>query len=366
MKLTVSPAAFSKALSSFQSVVPRRTPNPILSTVLLKTHGSSYTLTGTDLNLTLYIKGAAEVHEEGSLCLPVHLLSEIMRKIPAKYPVTLSFCQPSTLVIQKEELIFRLHAFDAQSFPAIQSHEIGQFGTFDVKKLKGAFDATRFCMAGVHDTALDGLYFHPYEDQMRIVSTDTYCLAVSSLKWDLEPFEPIFVGRKAVLELSKMLDPSSKQNISLGFSRHHIVMNVGQSALWANTLQCQFPNYLQVLPKTHKTSIVISQADFCEKLESLNVLNKDRKNLVRLDFKSGSMDMSIHAGLVGSAEEKIHLAYSGDPFSLKFNLTRLLDIIHHLKKETIYLSFMTLPGPVLLTNEEKNPSTFYLLMPLSR
>lgn len=364
MKITVPSGAFAKALSSFQSVISKRTTNPLLSTVLLEAHGSVYTLTGTDLNLTLYTKGSAIIHEEGKVCLPVHILADVVRKMPSKLDITLTFESPSTLLVQREDLVYTLATLDAEKFPHIQSQSIDQFGQFDVETLKKGFECTRISMGGVYDVSLDGLYFHHHEGQLRIVSTDTYCLAVTCLDWSGPSFEPVFLGRRAILEMVKMLDPSLKHTVSLGFSRHHVLLSTLQSSLWSNTMQHQFPDYFKVLPTQYSPIISMPREAFSKKLESLNVLNRDRKSLVRLAFEPNRLFMSIHAGLVGSAQEKIPVSYDGEAFSIKFSLSRLIEILHHLDGDQVNLCFTTKQGPVLFKGD--NPQSFYLFMPSGR
>ena len=82
MELTVQKNSFLKALSHGQSIVEKRTTIPVLSHVLLSATHAGLTLTSTDLDMALVETVPAQVRIAGRICVPAHLLHDIIKKLP--------------------------------------------------------------------------------------------------------------------------------------------------------------------------------------------------------------------------------------------------------------------------------------------
>src|SRR5205823_8664265 len=82
MRVTIERSAFLKALNHVQSVVERRNTIPILSNVLVEAKGAGVKLTATDLDIEIVEETQAEVSQDGAATVPVHMLYDIVRKLP--------------------------------------------------------------------------------------------------------------------------------------------------------------------------------------------------------------------------------------------------------------------------------------------
>ena len=85
MKISVKRDDILKALNHVQSVVERRNAIPILSNVRITCIGNDkINLTTTDLDISISDNCAAQVHQDGSITVPVITLFDIVRKVNEK------------------------------------------------------------------------------------------------------------------------------------------------------------------------------------------------------------------------------------------------------------------------------------------
>ena len=82
MKVQISRTDLLKALQAVIGVVEKRQTMPILSNLLLRADKSGLTLVGTDLELELLTRVAANVKQEGAVTAPARKLFDICRGLP--------------------------------------------------------------------------------------------------------------------------------------------------------------------------------------------------------------------------------------------------------------------------------------------
>ena len=83
MHFTVSQETIVRPLQLVCSIVERRATLPILSTILLSTHGNKLTITSTDMELEMTATLPVAVEQEGKTTVSARKFLDICRALPA-------------------------------------------------------------------------------------------------------------------------------------------------------------------------------------------------------------------------------------------------------------------------------------------
>ena len=147
MELTIQKSPFLKALSHGQSIVEKRNTVPVLSHVLLSATQAGLTLTSTDLDLSLIETISAQVKIAGRICVPAHLLYDIIKKLP-DLPIDLAINhETQQLNIKAGRSIFNLPGLSPDDFPEITSTPLSHSFDISAKDLCFMIDYTKFAMS---------------------------------------------------------------------------------------------------------------------------------------------------------------------------------------------------------------------------
>src|SRR5579875_3991469 len=89
-------------------------------------------------------------------------------------------------------------------------------------------------------------------------------------------------------------------------------------------LDAEFPKYQSLWPSNYSARTEVQTATFIEAVKRV-ALVADRGTPVRLEFAEGGAVLSAGGEDEGRAEEQIPVAYEGEPITIAFNPTFLLD-----------------------------------------
>ena len=278
MQLTIASAALLRAVSHAQSVVERRTPAPILGNICLEASADTLSFHGTNMDLWLIERAAAEVHTPGRITVPVHLLHDIMRKIDGLQEVELSIRHSETtatevLRLRAGRARFDLATLPASDFPAISvGPDQASALHFSVQAdiLRRLIDQTRFAISA--DQAryyLNGIYFHRPDEgaqTLRAVATDGHRLARAEASLqdnDIAGIPGAIIPRKTIEELRRLID-TEEGMVAMHLSQHQIRFEFGTVRLISKLIDSSFPDYQRVIPADNHFGRATRQPGLCQ------------------------------------------------------------------------------------------------------
>lgn len=120
MKLVCSQAELSSSLQLISRAVAARPTHPVLANVLLTADAATgrLSLTGFDLSLGIQTSLPAAVESSGAITLPARLFGEIVSRLSADSPLTLS-CTEGEEQVELTSLSgsYRMRGMPAEDFP---------------------------------------------------------------------------------------------------------------------------------------------------------------------------------------------------------------------------------------------------------
>ena len=265
MKLSVMQENLARGLSVVSRAVSSRSTLPVLANVLLRTEDAGLKLTATNLEIgiTYWVPGQDRRRRRDHRPGPAPDRPRQLVCRPASGSTWSS--RPATrCTIRAGRFETHVKGIDAEEFPAIPTAGERPTTRISQKVLKQALDETAF--AAATDEArpiLTGVLCRFEGDQLTLAAADNYRIAVKTIPI-LDPVEEtsIVVPARSLNELMPVLaDIDDPVDIVLAPAKNQILFHLEGIDLVSRLIDGQFPNYQQVLPKSHTTRAVLDREE---------------------------------------------------------------------------------------------------------
>ena len=381
MKFRVERDALADAVTWAARSLASRPTLPVLAGLLLKVEGDSLTLSGFDLEASTEVDLAVGAGDDGTALVSGRLLADITRALPP-HPVDV-VVDGARLSITCGAARFTLPTMPVDDYPSLPTMPTTA-GTVVGAEFAAAVGQVAIA-AGRDDTLpmLTGVRLEIAGDKLTLAATDRYRLAVRELSWS--PGDPnaadaqVLVPARTLADAAKSLAHTEALTIALsgggdnagsgiiGFTGTTNAKVASASRATTRLLDATFPPYRSLLPSEWASSAEIGVAGLTEAVRRVALVT-DRNAPVRMEFADGSVALTAggdDSGDGGRAEERLEVAYEGDPITTAFNPQFLLDGLGALGTGTARLLFTSSTKPVVLRPEAADGADYtYLIMPV--
>ncbi|WP_375490646.1 DNA polymerase III subunit beta [uncultured Jatrophihabitans sp.] len=379
MKFRVERDALADAVTWAARSLASRPTLPVLAGLLLKVSGDSLTLSGFDLEASTEVDLPVSAGDDGTALVSGRLLADITRALPP-HPVDVAL-DGARLSISCGAARFTLPTMPVDDYPSLPSMPTTA-GTVVGAEFAAAVGQVAIA-AGRDDTLpmLTGVRLEIAGDKLTLAATDRYRLAVRELTWS--PGDPnaadvqVLVPARTLADAAKSLAHTESLTIALaggdagsgiiGFTGTTNAKVASASRATTRLLDATFPPYRSLLPSEWASSAEISVAALTEAVRRVALVT-DRNAPVRMEFGDASVSLTAggdDSGDGGRAEERLEVAYDGDPITTAFNPQFLLDGLGALNTGTARMLFTSSTKPVVLRPEAADGADYtYLIMPV--
>ena len=379
MKLVCSQADLSTSLQLVSRAVAARPTHPVLANVLLTADAATnrLSLTGFDLSLGIQTTLPASVENSGAVTLPARLFADIITRLSADSPVTLS-CEEGQEQVELTSLSgsYQMRGMSADDFPDLPLVQSGTPIQLDPAALVQGLRATLFASSGDESKQLlTGVHLHLDPQGLECAATDGHRLAVlrlphlqeeASTPADGEPFA-VTVPARSLRELERLLSGRpSADPLSLFCDRGQVVLLWADQVLTTRSLEGTYPNYRQLIPPSFSRSISLDRRAFTASLERVAVLADQHNNVVKIALEpaSGVLTISVDAQDVGSGSEQLPAEMEGEPIAIDFNVRYLLEGLKAISTDRVRLQCNAPTTPAVLSPLGDSIYYTYLVMPV--
>jgi DNA polymerase-3 subunit beta len=353
VKFRVTRDEFADAVAWVARSLPSRPPVPVLGCVVLTAGDNGLTVSGFDYEVSAQVDISAEVADEGRVLVSGKLLADITRSLPAK-PVDVAI-DGSRVVINCGSSRFSLPTMPVEDYPSLPEVP-GVTGTIPAELFAEAIGQVAVA-AGKDDTLpmLTGIRVEIEDDTVVMAATDRFRLAVRELTW-----QPTGSDTAAVLVPAKTLSESARSagsdgspvSLALGspgtIGAEGLLGVLGRGRqTTTRLLDAEFPKFRQLLPPSHTSMATVDVAELTDAIKRV-ALVADRGAQVRLEFSEGTVQLTAGGDDAGKAEEEVAVTFHGEPLTIAFNPTYLLDGLSALHSATVEFGFTTPSRPAVL------------------
>ncbi len=355
------------ALYLAQGIVDRRVTLPVLAHVLIQVSNREATILATDQEIGLRRRSGAVVSKRGAATANARVLYEIVRSL-ADGEIELRTDERYQLEVKQGRSQFRIVGIDPEEFPAMPAAPEAKTKaqlSIDAENLRRMLELTLFASsADEARPALCGVCFERRDGLLNVVASDGHRLSLVSrpLK-GVRADASVILSRKAVTEMLKVLDGLSGE-VQLTFAGGVVFLGAGDVELAMRTVQAEFPSYEAVIPRESKRALRIPAGRWSQALRRVGVLAVEQTHPVRLTLDSGKVEMWARNTELGEAREEVEAEYTGDTFTIGFNVRYLLDVLGLFPGDTTVAVELEDDESPTIFRVPDEPEFLYVLMPM--
>ena len=371
MKIRVDRDTLADAVAWAARILPQKSQLPVLSGLRLDAEGSgALKLSGFDYEVSAEADLDVTVAEAGSVLVPGRLLADITRSLPGQ-PIDLA-TDGSRVQLSCGTARFTLPTLPLDEYPTLPAMpEVA--GTLGSDAFAAAVGSVAVA-AGRDDTlpVLTGVRVEIDGEDITLAATDRYRLAVRTLRW--KPADPALeatalVPARTLAEAAKALTAGAEVTLSLasGGTGEGLLGLVGATRrMTTRLLDGEFPKYRSLLPDSSSATALVDTSALTEAVRRVSLV-ATRTSPVRLSFSADGV--VLEAGGLDEAEaaEALPATFDGEPLTLAFNPTYLLDGLGAIDSDEARLAFTGPTKPAVLTGKTDGEGAGdyrYLLMPV--
>jgi len=363
MKFSIEKEVLLDALQRVLGPTTSKQNFPALNSVLISSIHNKLKLTTTDLDTTIITTQEASIQEKGKISIPMKKFISIIRELPSQ-EVAMEIAK-NNLLIRCGKIEFKITTVDPEEFPKVEESQKASLIKILPETLAETIRLTSFCV-GQEETnyVLNGILFEIHEDKIKLVATDGKRLSFIQRK--LHHTQPevktklsFIVPIKAIQELIKLIK-EKEEEIFLAVEENRVGFDFKHTQFITRTIEGEFPNYSQYIPKEGKEKLTINRKEFLAALRRADLLSTPDYQGVKLELKKDALTVSKSTPQLGEAKEVISAQYSGTPIQIGFNPQYLMDVLKNMDQEEAGIDFFGVDKPAVLRSQDY----IYLVLPI--
>ena len=371
MKFTVSSSALLSLLATTGKVISNKNTLPILDYFLMELKGEELTVTTSDLETTIigHLK-VESVEREGVIAAPAKLMLDSLKEFPE---MPLEFDVNDTtweIKVKWASGSLSIPGASAVSYPAVQGvgaehKEI----LMDVDMLIAGINKTIF--ATVNDElrpVMNGVYFNFEEGKVTFVATDAHKLVRSMAECVDSDFNASFILPKKPANLLKGMLVKENAPVRVMFDAKNVIFQLSNHKLVCRLIEGNYPNYNAVIPTANPNKVLVDRVELVNGIKRVAVCSNPTTNLIRMDIANNKVNLTAQdIDFSVSANETISCSYEGNPVTIGFKSTFLVEILSNIDTPTVVIELAdsTRAGVFKPVYDDKRSSeVLMLLMPM--
>lgn len=341
---------------------------PILGGILLTAADGRLTFQSTDLELAVEMTLKADIEEEGRVLVPGKYFADLVRYLPGGY-VSLAAEDGRCLQVDYDGSSTMLNCYDADEFPVFPQVEPQVTGTIDPALFRKM--TKRVVIAAASDELrplFTGVYCKFSPDELLMVATDTYRLALTKGSWQGDGSTELVIPGRIMQEIAR-LTGDSEEPLLISCGKSQAFFACGNITLISRLIGGSYPDYRNVFPREEDFNwhILVNRQRFLEGLERASILpqggSANKSQIVTLTWEEDKMVISSIDPELGKIEENLACEMEGESLTASYNTRYLLDAMKVMDGEQIRLRLIGAINPGVMSPEE-DENYQYLILPL--
>ncbi|MCF7956615.1 MAG: DNA polymerase III subunit beta [Phycisphaerae bacterium] len=366
MKIKFNREALQEALGLVTSVVPARTPKPILQCLRITSEVDAVTICATDLEVGINIQILqVEIDDPGDIVLPADKLASIIRESIDEVIEIESV--DSTITIKGADSHFTIYGHDVSQFPAVPGP--GEKAEFEISlgKLQKGIETSVFAAAKESTRyALNGILWEVDDKKMYMVATDGRRLAKSVVRLDSSATGKLPEGRIIVptktMTLLDRVGGAKDASVGIRFVDNQIVLSCGQVVISSNLVEGNFPKYQDIIPEDYDNRVVLRTDQTLSAVRRASLLANEDSKGIKLSLSADKLIFSSRAPETGDAQIEMAVEYKGKPMDVGFNPQFLVDVLRVIKADDFVLEVGDPERPGVIKSGD---DFIYIVMPVN-
>ena len=331
-----------------------------LSGIHMALDGDELTFTATDRELTISVQLTVAGEGDGQTVIAARVASEVVRSLEAgAVNVT---TDEQGLHIDSARSKFSLRTMGVEDFPVVSALDGDPVVLESESLLTALRQVVKAASADESRPVLTGVLLASEEEGLRLVTTDSYRLAVCDLPGleVLDSEQSVLVPSRALQEVIRLL--GNIDQVSVRFSEREASFELGTVTITTRLIEGEFPSYRGLIPTHQPNRLTVNRDSLVNAVRRIRLMAQDSTPL-RLDMSTTGLELSAVTQDVGEASEQVEAEFEGEDLTVAFNPEYLLDGAEAAPGEEIVLNTVDALKPAVIRSPVSK-QFLYLLMPV--
>lgn len=372
MKAIVTQQHLAHGLNIVSRAVSPRSTLPVLANVLVATDEGRLRLSATNLELGITCWIPAQIQEEGSVTVPARTLVDLVSTFPPDN-VNLSLdIRTQTINLVCNSSVHDIKGIDAQDFPPMPVPDLSDGVELNLADFKDMIQQVAFA-ASVDEArpVLQGVKMEVTEDLITLAATDGFRISVRKqpLANPIKQNFSIIIPARAMSELARISGDSDKSvTMVVPQGRGQVIFHLKDTELVSQLIDGNFPDFRAIVPKSFKTSTVLSTPAFLKACKQAEIIAREGNNVIRIDIipeesGPGRVEISAQTEETGKSDIKVEATIEGSGLLIAFNVKFLREILDVVRTPNVAVETNANNTPVIL-HPVGDENFLHVIMPM--
>ncbi len=366
MKIECRIEDLKKCVQSIDRITSTNITLPILETVLITVSKKQCIIRATNMQLGVEMEVPVKVEEEGVVAIKSSILNSFLSNQLQSGFITLE-TEQDNLIISTNTSNARINTLPYEEFPTLPHITDGEYITIPREIFTTGVPAVVYS-ASISEIRpeMSSVYIYQNDGEVKLVATDGFRLAEKKIPLTTK-IPSLIIPHKNAVEISKILSGSNNQ-IEIKATKTQLVITDVVAGLYITSriIDGVFPDYQQIIPKEHKTDVVLLKNDIVNAVKTSNIFtDKFNHIILSIDKNSNTIVISSKSNDVGIFTSSIPATINGESIEMSINYRYLTDCLAVIQDESIRFSFTIKEKPMVI-QPLHDLNFLYLIMPLNR
>jgi DNA polymerase III subunit beta len=367
MEILTDSQSLRNCLEIVEKVLPTRSTMPVINNIYFEIKPDKLTLSATNLEMFISVSMPHNGKDSGVILLPPKIV-DIMRYFPTPEVKISVDWENYRMEIIGGSARFHLFGADASDFPSTFENLEKEDNKIiiDQKLLRKVLKMVIFSASTEESRpAFNGVLINYDQNLLTLTASDTYRLAVKTIKNDLWKSEhhSILVPARSLREFLRISD-DSEDPVTVSLNKKIFSVQFGSILFSTRVLEEKYPDVSGVIPLKYRTRIEVNRKHLEESVTRANLLAEGKNQAVNISITDTEFEIK-GSGQEGSMEESITVEKDGEDLNLFVNSRYILDLIKVLEEEIIVIDFHGDGGPLVFRLPD-DQDYLYLALPIKK
>ncbi len=370
MKFIVSSTALFSHLQAVSRVINSKNALPILDCFLFQLEDGTLTITVSDSETTMAT--SVEVNESdsnGKIAVTAKTLLDALKEIPEQ-PLSFTI-HPETkeITVQYMNGKYSLMGQNADEFPlsATLGESVVQV-EMNAEILLAGINRSVFATADDElRPVMNGIYFDITTEDITLVASDGHKLVRCKTLAAKGSERAAFILPKKPSNLLKNLLPKEAGRVKIEFDERNAMFTMENYRMVCRLIEGRYPNYNSVIPQNNPHKVTVDRQQLIGALRRVSIFSSQASSLIKLRVQENQMVISAQdIDFSTSAEETQVCQYDGNPMSIGFKSTFLIDILNNISSDEVIIELAdpSRAGVIIPVEQAQEEDLLMLLMPM--
>ena len=370
MKFIVSSTALFSHLQAISRVINSKNSLPILDCFLLELTDGTLSITASDSETTLVTSiEVVESDGDGQFAVSSKTILDALKEIPEQPLTFVVNPENYEILVQYQNGKYSLMGQNADEYP--QTPRLGDNAvnvTMEAPVMLNGINRALFATADDElRPVMNGIYFDITTEDITFVASDGHKLVRNKTYKARGNEKAAFILPKKPASLLKNLLPKEQGDVQIGFDDRNAIFTLENYSMTCRLIEGRYPNYNSVIPQNNPHKATIDRAAFMSALKRVSVFSSAASSLIKLHLDFNRIQISGQdIDFSTSAEETLMCQYEGNPMSIGFKSTFLIDILNNISSQEVIMELAdpSRAGVILPVDQEDEEDLLMLLMPM--